>query len=503
MARGSGRVRKRLVIGGGVALAVVVVGGLAARALVSQPPAVTYLTAVAAVADVVETVSVTGSVRPVETYALAFGAPPVRNPAPSATLGGAGSAGAATWTVGTVGVRAGDRVTRGQVLATADTSDAEAALATAQLSLDAARARLAADSKPVSATARAKADLAVTQANLGLTQARAAQTRTADAGRLAVSQAQAVLAEAKSRLADDQAAGLPDSAIAADQAAVNAAARALSTARQQASAANQQAAAAVETARLNVRSAQLARQSATEVDAIAAIAADRVSVSQAETAVANAKTALERLTLTAPIDGTVSSADIRPGDAVSGVVITLRGTAVEVDTAVAEADLPSIRVGQAATVTVGALGASFPGSVATVDPDGATKGAGGVVSYAVTIALPSPPAGLAPSMTADVDITTARAAGVVAVPVTAVGGTPGAYTVRVYDGPGAAHAVPVEVGLMTTSLAEIRSGLAAGTTVVTGVATQKDLVTTFPGPGGGGAGGAGGTSPATPATAAP
>ncbi len=154
---------------------------------------------------------------------------------------------------------------------------------------------------------------------------------------------------------------------------------------------------------------------------------------------------------------------------------------------VTESDLPSVQVGQPAEVTITALNASVPGRVDSVDVAGATKSASGVVSYGVVIALDAIP-GLArgTGMTADVDITTASAPSVLAVPVTAIGGAPGAYTVQVLDGPGRVRTVPVEVGLLTPSLAEIRSGISDGTVVVTGTASAKDLVTTFPtGPGGG------------------
>jgi macrolide-specific efflux system membrane fusion protein len=120
-----------------------------------------------------------------------------------------------------------------------------------------------------------------------------------------------------------------------------------------------------------------------------------------------------------------------------------------------------------------------------VDLAGATKIASGVVSYAITIALPNPPAGVSPSMTADVDVTTATASAVVSVPASAIGGTPGAYTVQVFDGPGSVRTVAVDVGLMTSTQAEVKSGIGAGTQVVTGVANAQDLVTTFPGAGGG------------------
>ena len=477
--------RKRLVIGGVGVLAVVLVGGGLLARSTSQTPGVTYLTATAAVADVVDTVSVTGSVAPVVTYSLAFGQAPARNPKPSAT-GSATSPTAAQWTVSAVNVKAGDAIAEGAVLATADTSDAQAALTTAQLNLTAARARLTLDSKPVTATNKAKAKLAITQANRGLSQARTAQSQTAASGRLAVSQAQAALSDAKKRLADDRAASAPPTVIAPDQAAVKQAERALATTRQQAATANTQASAAVATAQLNVQSAKLGYQGTTSVNTDAAVAADKASVSQTETAVSNAQTTLDRLTLTAPIAGTVSTVTIQAGDVVSGTVITLRGTDVEVDASITETDLPAVKTGQPATVTINALGASVKGTVSKVDLAGGTKSAGGVVSYAITIALPTAPAGIAPSMTADVAITTAIATGVLSVPSSAIGGTAGAYTVQVYDGPGTAHAVAVEVGLMTATQAEVKSGLSAGATVVTGIATAKDLVTTFPTGAGGG-----------------
>ncbi len=487
--------RRAVIVGGMVVAGVALVGAVTlGRSLGSQAPAVTYLTATASVTDVVETVAVTGSVQPVETYGLAFGQAPTRNPKPSPSTSAAPPA--QTWTVETVNVKAGDAVVAGAVLATADTSDAEAALATAKLNLAAAKARLAADAKPVTATAKAKAKLGVTQASRQLTQARTAQAQTAASGRLAISQATAALADANKQLAADQAAHLPAAIIAADQAAVKQASRALASTRLQVASANTQAANQVDAARLGVQSAQLGYQGTTDVNTSAVVAADTAAVSQAESAVSDAQTVLDRMTLTAPIDGTVSSVSIQPGDVTSGTVILLRGKAVQIAASVTESDLPAIKAGQPADVTLTALGATAKGTVDTIDLAGATKSAGGVVSYGITIALPTAPANVAPSMTADVDITTASAPSVLAVPATAISGTPGAYTVQVLDPSGAVSSVPVEVGLMTTSLAEVKSGLAAGTAVVTGVATAKDLVTTFPT----GPGGQGGTRTPAPAS---
>jgi macrolide-specific efflux system membrane fusion protein len=482
---------KRAVAIGGVVVVGVAIVGLATigGAIGGRTPEVTYLTATATVADVRDTVAVSGSVRSVDSYGLAFGEEPVRSPKATPATG---TSIASSWTVLTVDVAAGQAVKAGDVLATADTADAEVALTVAQANLAAAEARLKTSEKPVTKTARAKARLGVKQAKSQLSQARRTLAQTQASGRLAVSQATKVVDDAKQRRRDDRAAGAPASVIDADTAAVKQAKRALATAQRQAASANTQASGQVAAAELGVRSAELGFDSTVNVDTDAAVAADRAAVAQAESAVTDAERTLELATLTAPIDGVISSVSIEPGDQASGTVVLLRGTAVEISASITESNLPSVEVGQSAEVSLPALDTSVIGTVSSIDIAGATKSASGVVSYGIVISLDSPPEGVAPSMTADVDITTATALGVLAVPVTAIGGQPGAYTVQVLDAPDRVRTVPVEVGLLTASLAEIRSGIDAGTVVVTGTATAKDLVTTFPtGPGGGGGGGAG------------
>jgi HlyD family secretion protein len=478
---------KRAVAVGGVLVVGSLVVGVAVAGQLSagKTPAITYLTARASVQDVRDSVSITGSLQPVDTYGLAFGEAPVRSPKAAAAAAGGLSA-APAWTVETVNVKAGDTVKAGDVLAIANTDDASVALAVAKANLEAAKARQKADEAPVTSTTKAKAKLGVTQASTQLAQARKAQSQTQSSGRLAISQASAVLSDAKAQLANDKTAGAPPAVIAADTAAVKQATRALATTRLQVAAANTQAANQVAAAKLSVTSANLGYKGATDVNNDAAVAADQAAVTQAEKAVADAEQTLARATLTAPIDGVVSSVSIEPGDTASGIVVLLRASALEVAASITEADLPAVRVGQPAEVTISALDAAVKGRVDSVDVAGATKSASGVVSYSVVIALDSAPKLAAPSMTADVDITTADAPSVLAVPVTAIGGVPGAYTVQVLDGPGRVRSVPVEVGLLTPTLAEIRSGIDAGIEVVTGTASAKDLVTTFPtGPGAG------------------
>ena len=495
---------KRAVVIGGVLVVGVALVGLAVvgRSLGSQDTGVTYLTATASTVDVRDTVSISGSVQPVETYGLAFGKAPVRSP--KAAAAAAGQTTGLEWTVATVNVKAGDVVKAGEVLATAETDDAGLALDVARANLEAAQARLKADELPVSKTTKAKAKLGITQANSQLSQARKAQSQAQASGRLAISQASAALADAKNALAADRTAGAPAAVIAADNAAVKQASRALATTRLQVASANTQAANQVAAAKLGVTSASLSYKGTTDIDTDAAVAADRAAVAQAESAVTDAERTLARATLASPIDGVVSSVTIEPGDSASGNVILLRAPEVQVAASVTESDLPSVQVGQPAEVTISALDASVHGKVDSVDVAGATKSASGVVSYGVVISLDTNPVHVAPAMTADVDITTASAPSVLAVPVTALGGVPGAYTVQVLDGPGRVRTVPVKVGLLTPSLAEIRSGITDGTVVVTGTASAKDLVTTFPtGPGAGRGSSGGSGAGATPSGTQP
>jgi hypothetical protein len=158
---------------------------------------------------------------------------------------------------------------------------------------------------------------------------------------------------------------------------------------------------------------------------------------------------------------------------------------VEITASVTESDLSRLGLGQPADVAIASLGAKTTGTVSSIDLASPTKSASGIVSYDLVIAVPSAPDGVAPGMTANIDITTSLAKGVVAVPSSAIGGVPGAYTVQVLTAPGQARTVNVVVGLLTAEFAEIKSGLDAGTEVVTGTVSAKDLVQQFPtGPGG-------------------
>jgi multidrug efflux pump subunit AcrA (membrane-fusion protein) len=108
----------------------------------------------------------------------------------------------------------------------------------------------------------------------------------------------------------------------------------------------------------------------------------------------------------------------------------------------------------------------------------ATSGTSSVVTYPVTVALDEQPDGVRIGMTASVAIIVAQAKNVVAVPSQAlVGNAATGYQVRVLDDAGSITLVPVTVGLVTTSLAEIQGGLAGGETVVTGTVSETNAAT--------------------------
>jgi macrolide-specific efflux system membrane fusion protein len=183
---------------------------------------------------------------------------------------------------------------------------------------------------------------------------------------------------------------------------------------------------------------------------------------------------IKAATLRAPIDGAVTAVNITKGfDAPTGPAILVASTTFTVTTDVVESDLADVEVGQAAKVTVDAIGAELDGTVTAISPTPSDSQTG-VVAYPVTITVTNPPATARTGMSADVTITTATATGVLTVPSSALQGGNGDYAVLVLNADGTTRRVPVDVGLVTNTMAEIKSGLNEGAAVVTG--TTADLV---------------------------
>jgi HlyD family secretion protein len=132
----------------------------------------------------------------------------------------------------------------------------------------------------------------------------------------------------------------------------------------------------------------------------------QAAVSSAETALANAQSALERATLKAGFAGTAISVDVRPGQSVmpGQVLITLCSLDnLRVETTdLSEQDIARVKVGQSASVEVEALGKTVGGKVLRIAPK-ASK-VGGDVVFKVIIALDEQPVGLLWGMSTKVQI---------------------------------------------------------------------------------------------------
>jgi macrolide-specific efflux system membrane fusion protein len=200
----------------------------------------------------------------------------------------------------------------------------------------------------------------------------------------------------------------------------------------------------------------------------------RTQESQARQTVKTLKAELAAATLRAPIDGIISALDVGAGlDAPSGDALVVQATDYIVQADVVESDLPSVRLDLPASVTVDAVDAELEGRVTAIAPT-ASESEAGVVSYAVTIAVADPPADIRPGMTADVTITLAEAADVLAVPTSALLGSEGEYVARVLAADGTVELRPVTTGLVTNTMAEITDGLSEGETIVTGTSNAQD-----------------------------
>jgi RND family efflux transporter MFP subunit len=212
---------------------------------------------------------------------------------------------------------------------------------------------------------------------------------------------------------------------------------------------------------------------------LAQIASDRANVADLQAQVDDAQTAVDQATLKAPADGIVTAVNVVTGfDAPSGAAIELAGGGLQVEASFTETDVPSLKSGQPATVTITSLGATAEGTVTLVEPIANSSGNSSVVTYTAQVTLTNPPAAARPGMSVSVAVTTAQATNVLAVPAIALIGSSGNYEVRVVAADGQVSLVPVQVGLVTSSTAEITSGLSAGDSVVVGTSTQRTGTTT-------------------------
>lgn len=237
---------------------------------------------------------------------------------------------------------------------------------------------------------------------------------------------------------------------------------------------------------------------------------NQLAAAQASLSNAAINLQLASSTITAPYAGTISDINLVEGMVISSgntvsssssnnaTISTQRIAVIEnkstpiVNVSVSEIDVPSIKIGQKVTVTFDSIsGKTFTGTVATVDRIGTVSS--NVTSYGVNIKLDSGSDLILPNMAATADIITATATDVLEVPSSAlVTQSDGSVLAKTLVS-GKEVDVPVEVGISSDTMTEIRSGLTEGEIIITGTkssgATPSSTRSVFGGStfGGGGA----------------
>jgi len=306
--------------------------------------------------------------------------------------------------------------------------------------------------------------------------------------------------------------GASSAACTSAQSAVASAKSGVVTAQNNLDAAKQQQDVTEASGRLAVANAQQAVVSAQ--NALDSAASDRPSnisaqagqVTAAQAAVDQAQRALDDTTLRAPVDATVSAVNGTVGEFVApssgtsalapGTDATLPGTngaasgataaqavaspnrpggtqfmvldnidEFQVVMAYTETDASSIAPGQKVRLTFDAVpDLELTGSVLSVSPT--ATAISGVISYYVTVVLPSGDPRLKSGMTAQAEVLTKEIPGVLAVPSAAVRTQNGTSVVTVLDPNGTERTVTVQTGATGDGKTQILSGVTEGQQVV-------------------------------------
>ena len=214
--------------------------------------------------------------------------------------------------------------------------------------------------------------------------------------------------------------------------------------------------------------------------AVASLAAAKASVERSEASVSQAKANLGYCTIVSPVDGVVITRSVDEGqtvvssmNAVPLLKIATDLRRIQVEATVPEADIGSVRDGQAVTFAVDSYpGHTFTGVVTQVRMASTTTSS--VVTYPVIIEADNPSGKLFPGMTANISVHIAEARGVLTVSSAAFryhppthggpgeGARPanGKKTLWLLDADGAPEPVEVGTGLTDGSVTEIKGDAA-------------------------------------------
>ncbi len=218
-----------------------------------------------------------------------------------------------------------------------------------------------------------------------------------------------------------------------------------------------------------ITSEQLAVQSAQDALNQTTAGATPQDIEAQKAVVAGIEAQIAQNEIIAPFSGRVASVSVKPGDAATPnapVIALIPNGTFEVTVYVAENDIPKLKIGDAANVTLDAFGTNkiFPATVSTIETspsvdsnpsDGTSQG------YKVTLVFNAPDPEIANGMHARAAIQSGSAANVLVIPASAVitNGTSEFVLKKTSQG---LVQIPVLLGLTSTSTVEILSGVSAG-----------------------------------------
>ena len=495
-------------------LGVIVLGGgfWGYKHFTAKPAAATPITAPAKMGDVSKVITATGTVNYPLTIPLSF------------PEGGKLTA---------LNVNVGDVVKKGQVLAQLDTTNFQLAVAQSQTNLTSALARLQSlkDAFTDQTMAQAQASLARAQQALTIAQQNADPNYLASQVFLAN---QNVLLDSNSLAKAEQSDN--SASIQSAASALNQAQAALTTAQ---NAQNGGAAKALAAAQADLVSAQAQVDQQKQGPTLGNLQSAQAGIDQAQAALDLAKTNVTDATLLAPADGLITVVTVQNYQNVGTSTVTPIMTMapdqnnLQIDTAVDQADIGQVKVGQKADITLdSAPNQHISGTVSRVAPQGTTVS--NVTTFNVTLHIDSPSPLLHAAMSVNVSIILAEAKNVLTVPSEAIRGNGTRKGVLVLDPasvdsnttgtasrqkqnsnqtgttsgatqsggnnpattagrsggnalmPANTHFVSVETGLDDGSNVEIKSGLTEGEEVVIGTKSSSTPNSTGTGGGRGG-----------------
>lgn len=173
-----------------------------------------------------------------------------------------------------------------------------------------------------------------------------------------------------------------------------------------------------------------------------------------------------------PFAGVVTRQDGKKGEAVSAnnsLVSVIGASGFQIEANVPEADIAKLSLGQSASVTLDAYGSDvfFNATVAKIDP--AETLIDNVATYKITLGFLEKDERVRSGMTANIDVLSAKKENVLVVPARAVIDKDGVKTVRVAGADGAVSERSIETGLKgSDGQIEILSGLSESERIVVG-----------------------------------